>query len=362
MGRKYNFYAGPATLPYSVLEKIQQDIVDYRGAGLSIIETSHRSALYDEVHNETIALIRELLRVPEAYHVLFLGGGATLQFGMVPMNLIKQGGTCDYIAGGSWAQKAIKDAASFAEVRIAYDGSSDGFTTLPDPAEVTVSEDSSYLHLTSNETIGGVQWKSFPLLPSGVPLVADMSSDIMSRPIPVKSFGLIYAGAQKNIGPAGVCVVIIKDELVDRAPGTIPAYLRYKTHVEKNSLYNTPPVFAVFTMNLVMKWIQENGGIAGIETINRRKAEAVYAAIERNGEFYRCPVDPKVRSTMNVVFRLPSEELEKQFIREAEEEGMIGLKGHRSVGGCRASLYNAMPLEGAQRLAAFMDEFAGRNG
>jgi phosphoserine aminotransferase len=362
MARKYNFYAGPATLPYSVLEQMQKNIVDYNGSGLSIMEASHRSPMYDQLHNETISLIRELMNVPDNYYILFLGGGATLQFGMVPMNLMKEGDVCDYIASGSWAQKAIKDANTYGDVRIAYDGSGSGFTGLPDPADVEVPEDSSYLHLTSNETIGGVQWKRFPKTPSGVPLVADMSSDILSRPIQAQDFGLIYAGAQKNIGPAGVCVVIIKDELVDRAPHDIPAYLRYKTHAEKNSLYNTPPVFAVYAMNLVMKWIREQGGMEGIENINRKKADTVYRAIERSGGFYSCPVDPTVRSVMNVVFRLPKEELEKRFIREAEERGMIGLKGHRSVGGCRASLYNAMPAEGAEQLAEFMEEFASKHG
>jgi phosphoserine aminotransferase len=361
MPRKYNFYAGPATLPYSVLEQIQSEIIDYKGEGLSMIETSHRSKMYDTVHNETIELLRELMGIPENYHVLFLGGGATLQFAMVPMNLMRDGKSCDFIVSGSWAQKAIKDAQKYGEVRVAYDGSSNSFTSLPSANEVTTGKNSAYLHLTSNETIGGVQWKVFPK-PEGVPVVADMSSDILSRPVTVSDFGIIYAGAQKNMGPAGVTVVIIRDDLVQNSRDGLPAYLSYKTHADKNSLYNTPPVFSIYAVNLVLKWIKEHGGVESIGEKNEQKADAIYQAIERNGEFYSCPVDEKVRSTMNVVFRLPTEDLEKQFIKEAEGKGMLGLKGHRSVGGCRASLYNAMPLDGAQSLAAFMDDFARKHG
>jgi phosphoserine aminotransferase len=361
MGRKYNFYAGPATLPYPVLEQIREEIVDYHDEGLSVIETSHRSPMYDTIHNETAELVRELLHVPKEYHILFLGGGATLQFGMVPMNLLAEGKSCDYTLSGSWAQKAYKDAKKVGSARVVFDGSESSFTTLPDPGSLSVPSDSAYLHLTSNETIGGIQWKSFPKL-GNTPVVADMSSDILSRPVPVEDFGIIYAGAQKNIGPAGVTMVIIKDEMVERSPDTLPAYLSYKTHAEKNSLYNTPPVFAIWAVNLVMKWLKNHGGVEGIRKLNRQKADALYNMIDNSGGFYRCPVDENVRSVMNVVFRLPSEDLEKQFIKEATEKGMLGLKGHRSVGGCRASIYNAMPLDGAQALASFMEEFAKKNG
>jgi phosphoserine aminotransferase len=361
MGRKRNFYAGPSTLPVAVLEKIRDQIVDTQDQGLSMIETSHRGGMYEAVHNEAIELLRGLLGVPEDRKILFLGGGATLQFAMVPMNLLGKGGSCDYVLSGAWAQKAVADARLFGTVRLAYDGSSARFTGLPKAPSVRVPADSAYLHLTSNETIGGVQWKEFPE-GGAVPLVADMSSDIMSRRIPAERFGLIYAGAQKNLGPAGLTVVIIAEELLRRSPKDLPAYLSYRTHAEENSLYNTPPVFSVWVLGLMLKWAQEQGGLAAVQRRNEEKAALIYRAIDSSGGFYRSPVDPAVRSTMNVVFRLPSEELEKKFVGESEKAGMLGLKGHRSVGGCRASLYNGMPLEGAQELASFMREFAGRNG
>jgi phosphoserine aminotransferase len=361
MGRKRNFYAGPSTLPLSVLEKISDQIVDTQGQGLSMIETSHRGGMYEAVHNEAIELLRGQLSLPKDRKVLFLGGGATLQFAMVPMNLLGKGGSCDYVLSGAWAQKAVADARLFGTVRLAYDGSGTKFTGLPAASSVRVPAGSAYLHLTSNETIGGVQWKQFPEL-GAVPLVADMSSDIMSRRIPADRFGLIYAGAQKNLGPAGLTVVIVAEKLLERSPKELPAYLSYRTHAEDNSLYNTPPVFSVWVLGLMLKWTQEQGGLAAVEKRNEEEAALIYRAIDASGGFYRSPVDPAVRSTMNVVFRLPSEELEKKFVGESEKAGMLGLKGHRSVGGCRASLYNGMPLEGAQELASFMKEFAGRNG
>jgi phosphoserine aminotransferase len=361
MGRKRNFYAGPSTLPVPVLEKIRDQIVDTQGQGLSMIETSHRGGMYEAVHNEAIELLRGLLGVPQDRKILFLGGGATLQFAMVPMNLLAKGGSCDYLLSGAWAQKAVSDARLFGTVRLAYDGGTAKFTGLPRASSVRVPADSAYLHLTSNETIGGVQWKEFPEV-GAVPLVADMSSDIMSRRIPAGRFGLIYAGAQKNLGPAGLTVVIIAERLLERSPKDLPAYLSYRIHAEENSLYNTPPVFSVWVLGLMLKWAQEQGGLAAIEKRNEEKAALIYRAIDSSGGFYRSPVEAAARSTMNVVFRLPSEELEKKFVGESEKAGMLGLKGHRSVGGCRASLYNGMPLEGAQELASFMREFAGRNG
>lgn len=360
MNRKFNFFAGPATLPLPVLEQLQEEMVDYHGEGLSMIETSHRSGMYDRVHTETEELLRQLLDIPGNYHVLFLGGGATLQFAMVPLNLLWEGKVCDFVVSGEWAEKALEDAEKIGKVNLLFSGKESSFMTLPAADAIKPSPDSAYVHITSNETIGGVQWKEFPKT-SPAPLVADMSSDILSRPIRVADFGIIYAGAQKNIGPAGVTVVIIRDDLAEVSSDRLPAYLSYKIHAEKKSLYNTPPVFGVWAVNLVLKWLKNLGGLAEIEKVNRKKAEAVYGAIAKYAGFYTCPVESSVRSHMNVVFRLPSEELEKKFIKETEQEGMLGLKGHRSVGGVRASLYNAMPLEGARALADFMDLFAKKN-
>lgn len=358
--RKHNFNAGPSTLPLPVLERVQSEIVDYHGTGLSMIEASHRSPEYDEVHHRAMEGIRTALAVPASHQILFLGGGATLQFAMIPMNFLA-GGTCALVNSGSWAKKALADAKQFGSVDVVFDGAESGFTTLPDPASVTVAQDRAYFHLTSNETIGGLQWKHFPDT-GNVPLIADMSSDILSRPIDVGAFDLIYAGAQKNLGPAGATLVIISNDLLEKCPEHLPAYLSYRTHAEKDSLYNTPPVFSIYVIDMVLSWIQEQGGMRGIQARNERKATAVYDAIARHEGFYNCPVDPAYRSTMNVVFRLPSEELEKQFVAEAAQNGMIGLKGHRSVGGVRASLYNALPPEAAETLASFMDEFAASHG
>ncbi len=354
MARVFNFNAGPATLPLPVLETAQKELVDYRGTGLSLIETSHRSKDYDAVHAAATNLFREVLGVPDGYSILFLGGGATLQFGMVPMNLMTTG-SCDLVLSGAWARKALADAKKIGSVNVVWDGSADKFTSLPNASEVVSSPGSSYLHITSNETIGGVQWKDFPT--TEAPLVADMSSDILSRPVPTERFDVIYAGAQKNLGPAGVTIVVIKNDLLERSPGNLPAYLRYPTHAESDSLYNTPPVFPIYIVKLVLEWIQEQGGLTGMAQRNGRKAAALYQAMEDSDGFYRCPVDPAYRSEMNVVFRLPDEEQEKKFVAQATEAGMIGLKGHRSVGGIRASIYNAMPEEGVEALIAFMKKF-----
>jgi phosphoserine aminotransferase len=359
--RIHNFYAGPSTLPIPVLEELRDQMVDYRGLGLSLVETSHRSPEYDEVHAAAIAGLREHAGVPDSYEVLLLGGGATLQFGMVPMNLVPQGGHADIVVSGSWAAKARDDLDRVARANVVYDGKPGGFTGLPEPSSVKPSSGSAYLHIASNETIGGLQWKEFPET-GEVPLVADMSSDILSRPVDVGRFGLIFAGAQKNLGPAGVTVVIIRKDLLERSPDSLPAYLNYQTHAEKNSLYNTPPVFSIWALSLVMKWIAGEGGLTAIAARNREKAGLVYEVIDRNPDFFRCPVEPACRSTMNVVFRLPDEELEATFIKEAKAAGMVGLKGHRSVGGIRVSLYNALPIESAQNVAQFMESFAGDHG
>lgn len=357
MSRVNNYYAGPATLPLEVLQEAQREFVDYKGNGLSLIETSHRSKLYDAVHTRASELLRELLGIPSGYAVLFLGGGATLQFGMVPMNLMGQGGHADYTISGSWAKKAASDARKTGTVNAVYDGADEAFTTLPDAGSLRSTTGSSYFHITSNETIEGVQWKQFPV--TEAPLVADMSSDILSRPIPVEQFTLIYAGAQKNLGPAGVTIVILREELLERLPENLPVYLSYRTHVKSDSLYNTPPVFSIYMVKLVLEWIERQGGLQSIAERNRRKAEILYKAIADSDGFYRCPVDPRYRSEMNVVFRLPSEELEQKFVTEATAASMLGLKGHRSVGGIRASIYNAMPEEGVVALTEFMKQFAG---
>lgn len=354
--RKYNFYAGPSTLPVEVLEELQENMVDYKGMGMSLIETSHRSAEYDEVHNEAVSLVKELLGLPENYKVIFLGGGATLQFTMVPMNLMIGDRTADYALTGAWAEKAYEDAAKIGKAVSVYDGKANSYTELP--SEIKPSSGSSYLHLTSNETIGGLQWQNWPDT-GDVPLVADMSSDILSRPLPVEKFGLIYAGAQKNLGPAGTTLVIIRDDLLKRSSeNKLTAYLDYSIHADKNSLYNTPPVFSIYAVMLVLRRLKAMGGLAAVEKNNREKAGLIYDVIDSSHGFYNCPVQKENRSMMNIVFTMKNEDLEKKFIAGATARGMVGLKGHRSVGGCRASVYNSMPMEGAKALADFMKEFA----
>jgi phosphoserine aminotransferase len=359
MSRKFNFYAGPSTLPFEVLQELEADFLDYRGMGLSLVETSHRSSEYDEVHSSVLQGIKSLLNIGDEFAVVLMGGGATLQFSAVPMNLMGNFGHSDYVISGTWAKKALADAKLYSNPRVVWDGSDEAFTSLPDPASIQSGSDSAYLHITSNETINGVQWKDFPN--SEAPLVADMSSDIFSRPLPMERFGLIYAGAQKNLAPAGVTMVIIRKELLDRAGDNIGAYLKYKTHADKDSLYNTPPVFPIWAMSRVIKWIEGKGGLEGIQKINAEKANLLYSVIDGTDGFYHCPVDPAVRSTMNVVFTMKNDELQAAFLKGAAERDMLGLKGHRAVGGCRASIYNAMPLEGVQALADYMQDFAEKN-
>lgn len=360
MNRPVNFYAGPSMLPLEVLETLRDQMVAFGESGLSLVETSHRSGEYDDVHNEAVSLLRELMGIPEGYSVVLVGGGATLQFSMVPLNLMSSGGHCDFTLTGSWAGKACDEAAKVGTVNVLFDGKPAGYTSLPDPADLHPSDGSAYVHLTSNETIGGIQWKSWPNT-GEVPLVCDMSSDILSRPVPVERFGLIYAGAQKNLGPAGVTVVIIRDDLLSRSTDELGSYLDYRIHASKNSLYNTPPVFAIWAVKLVLERVKRIGGVEAMAAENQVQADLIYGAIDESKGFYRCPVDRDVRSHMNVVFRLPSEKLEGAFVKEAEAAGMLGLKGHRSVGGCRASIYNAMTREGVETLTAFMADFAARN-
>ena len=360
MNRKYNFFAGPATLPLPVLEQMRDELVDYNGIGLSLIETSHRSKEYDQVHNEAIALIKELLTVPDNYKILFLGGGATLQFSMIPLNFLGEGKSCDFTITGSWAKKAYDDSKKRGTVNVIFDGAENNFTKIPDTSSLTITPDAAYLHITSNETIQGIEWRNFPDT-GNVPLIADTSSDIMSRSLPIEKFGLIYAGAQKNLGPSGTTLVIIREDLIERCPDTLTAYLNYKTHADKNSLYNTPPVFAIYAVKLVAEWVKGQGGLNAMTELAEKRSSLLYNTIEQSSGYYSCPVDKLSRSKMNVVFRLPDENLEKKFVEEATKEGMIGLKGHRSVGGCRASMYNAMPVEGATTLADFMKKFAKNN-
>jgi phosphoserine aminotransferase len=329
---------------------------------MSVMETSHRSPEYDAVHTEAMDLFKELLGLDDDHQVLFLQGGASTQFAMIPMNFIPKGGSADYVDTGTWSTKAIKEANIVASCRVAGSSEADGFTRIPRQDELDLDPKAAYVHITSNNTIKGTQYFDFPDT-GDVPLVADMSSDILWRPFDANRFGLIYAGAQKNIGPSGVCLVIVKKSWVEAAQvDHVPTMLRYATHVAKQSLYNTPPSFSIYMVRNVLRWVKANGGLAGMEARNRAKANVLYGVFDELSDFYRCPVDPASRSVMNVVFRLPSEDLEKQFVDEAKAERMVGLKGHRSVGGCRASIYNAMAPEGVDVLAQFMREFAKKNG
>lgn len=358
--RIYNFSAGPCTLPLPVLEKAQAEFVDYRGAGMSLIEMSHRGKHYDAVHYDAMVAIREVLDVPDTHAILFIQGGATLQFGMVPLNLMIDGKTAEFLNTGTWVKKAIADAEKLGPIRIAWTGEADNFTRIPAAGEYQVSAEAAYVHICGNETIGGIEYHSYPDT-GAVPLVADMSSHIMSRPIVWGKLDLAFAGAQKNLGPAGMAVVIIHKTLLDNCREDLPAYLSYKIHAAKDSLYNTPPVFAVYMLKLTVDWVKEQGGLAEMEKRALARSGALYDTIDHSDGWYRCPVDTASRSRMNVCFRLPTEELEAKFIAEALEANFSGLKGHRSVGGCRASMYNAMPVEGAERLAEFMLAFKRKN-
>lgn len=358
MARVYNFNAGPATLPTEVLEEAQAELTDYKGTGVSIIESSHRGQAYGAVHEEAVSNYRELLGLTDEYELVFIAGGASLQFAMIPMNLLGEGQTADYVHSGAWAGKAIKEAQRFGAVTIAADTSGDSPGRMPREQELALTSDAAYVHITSNETISGVQWKAFPRTDS--PLVADMSSDILSRPFETERFGLIYAGAQKNIGPSGIALVAIRRDLAERSVRTNPAMLRYSTYVEKNSMYNTPPTFSIYLMMLVSRWIQKQG-LADLHKQNVEKAARIYEVIDGT-EFYGGTAAPEYRSDMNITFRLPSEGLETAFLSEAESNGMCGLKGHRSVGGIRASVYNAFPVAGVGALAGFMREFERTRG
>lgn len=358
--RIHNFNAGPAALPVQALEEAREEFLNFKGSGMSITEVSHRSAVFEGVLNDAIARLKRLLQLPDTFKVVFLQGGASTQFFMVPMNLIPDGTSADYINTGSWSAKAIKEAQILGKPHTVIASSKDeGYRLIP--KDFRVNPGAAYLHFTSNNTIEGTQWQTFPDA-GDVPLVADMSSDMLWRPFDPKPFGLIYAGAQKNLGPAGVTLVIIREDMLARVPKDLPTMLKYTTHTDGNSLYNTPPCFAIYMVQLVLKWVEETqGGLAAMERLNRKKAALLYEAIDE-GDFYRGTADRDSRSTMNVTFRLKDEDLEKKFLAEAAANGMTGLKGHRSVGGCRASIYNAVGMDAVGALTEFMRDFARRNG
>lgn len=355
MNRVFNFSAGPAALPEPVLEQASAEMLDYRGQGLSVMEMSHRSAAFIDIAESAEAALRRLLGVSDDYHVLFLQGGASLQFAMVPLNLARHEDTVDYVNTGQWSTKAIAEGRRLAQVNVAASSESSSFTTIPDVASWHLSADARYLHITTNETIGGVQFRDFPPMGDAA-LVADMSSDFLSRPIDVNRFGLIYAGAQKNVGPAGICVVIVRKDLAGNArPGT-PSMLDYAIHADNGSMYNTPATYGWYLAGLVFQWLEGLGGLAAMAQINERKAAKLYAAVDTSN-FYRSPVDVEYRSTMNVPFTLADPGLDAAFVAKAEAEGLVNLKGHRSVGGMRASLYNAVEEAAVDALIGFMKRF-----
>ncbi len=355
--RVYNFYPGPATLPLPVLKEVQQNLLNYNNRGMSILEMSHRSPDVEELIQASEDMLLEQLNLSkEEYRVLFLQGGASAQFAMIPLNFLPKNSTADYVITGSFAEKAYKEAAKIGNVHIAHSTKETGHNRIPKIEELQLSKNPAYVHITSNNTIFGTQWQEFPDF-EDMPLIADMSSDILSRTFNANKFALIYAGAQKNLGPAGVTVVIIRTDLLDKVPSSLPNIVRYDVHAEKNSLYNTPPVFAIYMVHQVLKWVKNSGGLKSLEEKNKKKANIIYEALDSNSDFYRPHAQKSSRSMMNITFRLPSEVLEKKFLEEASQEDLIGLKGHRSVGGIRASIYNAMPMEGCCKLATFMKHF-----
>jgi len=358
--RIYNFAAGPAILPLPVLEEAQRDLVSLPGVGMSVMEISHRSSTFEDLLHKAIADIRDLAAVPSNYKILMLQGGASLQFSMVPMNLLNPGSIADYIDTGSWSDKAIKEAKRVGKVNVTGSTKADNYSRIPRMEELKLTPGAAYVHMTSNNTIEGTEWKSLPDT-GEVPLVSDASSDIFSRPIDIGRHGLIYAGAQKNLGPAGVTMVIIREDLLSRSADSLHTMLDYRTHAKNDSLYNTPNTFGIYLLGLTMKWLRSSGGLPGIQAVNERKAAKLYAEIDRSG-FYRGTAEKDCRSLMNVTFRLPTEDLEKNFNKEATSAGLDGLKGHRLVGGMRASIYNAFPEAGVDALVDFMREFERLRG
>lgn len=359
--RAHNFNAGPSALPLAVLQKAQEELVDFRANGMSVMELSHRSAAFEEVHNEAIAKLRSLLSIPEEYEVLFLQGGASLQFGMIPMNFLQPESTAAYVMTGAWSEKALEDAKLYGKPYESATTKGENYRRIPSFDELRYQPTDAYVHLTSNNTIFGTQWASFPDT-GDVPLIADMSSDIMSKPVDVSKFAMIYAGAQKNLGPSGVTVVIMRKDMIERANKNLPAMLRYSTHAKNNSLYNTPPTFGIYMLGEVLAWIEQTGGLEQVAKRNEEKAGLIYDAIDASQGFYVGHAELNSRSLMNVTFRVQDEELEKKFLAEAKKEGFIGVNGHRSVGGCRASIYNAVPYESCLAFREFMLQFQKVNG
>ncbi len=360
MARVFNFSAGPAMLPTEVIEQAQQELPDWRGSGMSVMEMSHRGKEFMSIAEQAEQDLRQLLAIPDNYKVLFLQGGASQQFAMVPLNLMGRTGQADYANTGAWSKKAIAEGKRYGQVHVCASSEADGFHSVPDFADWELSKDAAYVHITPNETIGGVEYPGLPDT-GDVPIVADMSSTILSRPIDVSRYGIIYAGAQKNVGPAGLTLVIIREDLIGHADDSVPAMLNYKTHADAGSMYNTPPTYAWYLAGLVFQWILKKGGLEAMAEINRRKADKLYAAIDGSG-FYANPVKPENRSWMNVPFTLKDPQLDPVFLEGAKARGLTTLKGHRSVGGMRASIYNAMPEEGVDALIEFMQEFAAEHG
>lgn len=356
--RIYNFSPGPATLPQEVLAQAAKDIVNFNDKGIGLIELSHRSKEFIAVAQETEDLLRELMNIPDNYKVLFLQGGASSQFAMVPMNLLPKGRTATYLNTGAWSKKAIKEAKLFGDVDLAFDSSSTTFDCVPQDSNFHNADNSEYLYFVSNNTIYGTQFKNFP--ETKADLICDMSSDILSRELDVSKFGIIFAGAQKNMGPAGCAVVIIRDDLLSKCPESVPTMFRYKTHADKDSMFNTPPCFGIYAIGLVLKWLRAQGGVSAIADLNCKKAALIYDMIDST-DFYRGHAQISSRSSMNITFNLPNSELEVKFTQEATAQGLDGLKGHRSIGGIRASIYNAFPYEGVEKLVAFMRDFEKQN-
>jgi len=357
--RIYNFYAGPATLPLPVLKKAQEELLNFRGSGMSVLEISHRAKPYDEIHKKASELVKELMGIPNDYKVLWLQGGASSQFFMVPLNLQIPGKPMEYVNTGNWAKKAIKEAKLYGEVKIVASSEDQKFSYIPQ--NIHFSDNAAFAHITGNETIGGIEWHEWPNVPSGVPLACDMSSNFMDKVIDPKKFGVIYAGAQKNLGPAGVTVLIVREDLLARVPENAPTMLKWKTHAEKESLYNTPPCFAIYLCELVLEHLKNLGGIPAMEKQNRKKAKMIYDIIDKSNGFYKGVAKKESRSLMNVTFNLATPEVEAKCVEEGKNKGLIGLKGHRDVGGMRASIYNAMSVEGVETLCNFLKEFQENN-
>lgn len=353
--RKYNFSPGPCTLPLALLEEARDEFVDYCGAGMSMIEMSHRGDIFSEVAQEAAGLMKAIYGAPEEFKVLFVQGGATLQFAMVPMNFLHDGQRGAYVHSGAWAKGAIADGAVYGDTYLAWDGTSCNYTRMPSSRELAMQDNTRYLHITGNETIGGVRYAEWPDV--GVQLVGDMSSEYLTRELPWERFDLVYGGTQKNLGPSGMAVVLVRESVLEGCNRQLGQYLRYDVHAGSGSMFNTPPVFAIYMFGKMLRWVKGRGGLAGMEQAAEERAGLLYAAIDGSDGFYRSPVERGCRSRMNVVFRLESEEMEERFLMEAERKGLVNLKGHRSVGGCRASVYNAMPMEGAEALVRFMGEF-----